>query len=118
MIEVMHAEAAEMFGLFELDDSGNVLYSRAHPIERRDSPASSTVGQDFFREVAKFENREDLRSHFRQFVASRSPADNFKFDCVFGQRTVKARISMIRGHEADAEHYADIVIMDIRHDAN
>jgi len=118
MIEVMNAEAAEMFGLFELDDSGNVLYSRAHPIERRDSTASSTVGQNFFREVAKFENREDLRSHFRQFVASRSPADNFKFDCVFGQRTVKARISMIRGHEADAEHYADIVIMDIRHDAN
>ena len=118
MIEVMHAAAAEMFGLFELDDSGNVLYSRAHPIGRRDSAASSTVGQNFFREVAKFENREDLRSHFRQFIASRSPADNFKFDCVFGQRTVKARISMIRGHEADAEHSADIVIMDIRHDAN
>ena len=116
MIEVMHAEAAEVFGLFELDDSGNVLYSRAHPIERRDSTASSAVGQNFFREVAKFENREDLRSHFRQFVASRIPADNFRFDCVFGQRTVRARISMIRGHEADAEHSAGIVIMDIRHE--
>jgi hypothetical protein len=118
MIETMCRESAEVFGLFELDDAGNVLYSRAHQPERRDSDSAAAIGQDFFREVAKFENREDLRNHFRRFVASRSPADNFRFECLFGDRRIRTRISMIRGHESDAVHTSGIVIMDIRRETN
>jgi len=118
MIETAYAEGTKVFGLFELDDSGNVLYSRAHQPERRYSDSASSVGLDFFREVATFENRDDLRNHFRRFIASRNPADNFRFDCLFGEQTVTTRISMIRGHEGDAGHTSGIVIMDIRRESN
>lgn len=117
MINAAAFDPTGLFGLFELDDTGKVLYSRSHQPERRDSDATSAVGMDFFSEVANFENSGDLRDRFRRFLASRSPADNFCFDCLFGDRSVRTRISMIRGHEADAQRSAGIVIMDIRRDA-
>lgn len=118
MIEGIKMDDSEMFGLYELDDSGNVLYSRMHDRQHLAGSNGRAVGQNFFLEVAKFENREDLRQHFRRFVAGTSPADNFKFECLFGSRTVRTRIFMTRGHESDSERTAGIVIMDIRGDGN
>ena len=102
------------FGLFELSDEGTVLYSRALDRDAAYRPARDLVGRDFFREVAKFANTEDLRRHFKSFLVSARPADSFGFECLYQERSVKTKITMTRGHESDSEHTANIVIMDIK----
>jgi hypothetical protein len=114
VIEAVENRMTEMFGFYELDDDGNILYSRVNTGQNTRTTNNQVVGQNFFREVAGFENSEDLRQHFRRFLSSRSPADTFRFDCLFGSHTVPARITLTKGHESDAEGTAGIVIMDIR----
>jgi len=118
MIEILRQDVANMFGLYELDGEGNVLYSRMY--DRKDLGGSNgrAVGQNFFQDVAEFENRDALRQHFRRFLASTNPADSFRFECLFGGCSVPAKIFMTRGHESDYEHTSGIVIMDIRRDGN
>lgn len=116
MIESVRTLGSEMFGLFELDDSGKVLYSRMYDRQDRGGAEGNAVGRNFFQEVAEFENRDDLRQHFRKFLAGTTPADSFRFECMFGDRTVRAKIFMTRGHESDSDRTAGIVIMDIRRD--
>jgi len=102
-------EASEgTFGLFELSSDGTVLYSRAG------QDGALMIGRDFFREVAAFENKEDLRHHFRRFLGSSRPVDSFGFDCEYGERSVHTKITMTRGQERAEEYTANIVIMDIK----
>ncbi|HYJ90021.1 MAG TPA: hypothetical protein VEV84_01820 [Pyrinomonadaceae bacterium] len=99
------------FGFFELDDRGIVRYSRA----RTDAVGgdSSLIGQNFF-ELAGFENRKDLRRHFRRFIESEQAADIFTFDCFFNQAIVRAKVTMTRAFQTEAFPPEKIVMLDIR----
>ena len=114
MIPAKSERPADVFGLFELDDDGNVLYSRPRLDGQLGHGSNEMIGRNFFQEVATFENREELRRHFRRFVTGAEPADVFTFDCFYGNETVKAKVSMIRARESDLGHAAGIVIMDIK----
>jgi hypothetical protein len=102
------------FGLFELSSDGTVLYSRAAYNGHGGMQPAETIGLDFFREVAAFTNKEDLRHHFRSFVVGSKPVDSFGFECEYGEISVRTKITMTRGHETADEHTASIVIMDIK----
>ncbi|MCY0725565.1 hypothetical protein OVW19_27900, partial [Klebsiella pneumoniae] len=78
------------------------------------NPGAETVGRDFFLDVARFENRGDLRRHFRNFITSARSVDNFAFDCVVGGEVVKTKINMTRAREYDYDHTDGIVILDIK----
>ena len=103
-----------LFGLYELSDDGTVLYSRARSEEGLREPAQDLIGQDFFRDIAPFENTDDLRRHFRRFITSDRPVDTFIFDCLIRSEVVRAKIYMTRAYEHDRDHNEGIVIMDIR----
>jgi hypothetical protein len=106
------------FGLFELSSDGTVLYSRANRSLQDGVSSIDMIGRDFFREVAAFENKEDLRHHFRSFLVSSRPADSFGFDCDYGERSVRTKITMTRGHETADARTDSIVIMDIKQVSN
>ena len=105
--------AEELFGFFELDDSGTVRYvrptSRTSNFEDRDP----LVGQNFF-EYAHFANSDDLKRHFRQFVHGHNSAESFKLDCLFENGTVKAKVLMTRAFDTDLYPPANLVMLDIR----
>jgi hypothetical protein len=103
-----------VFGLYELSSDGTVLYSRSRTENGLRAPTGEHIGQDFFRDVAGFENIDDLRRHFRRFITGDRPVDNFYFDCVSGSEIIHARVYMTRAFESDVEHAGGIVIMDIR----
>lgn len=108
----------ETFGLYELSGDGTVLYSRAVRSNYDGGEPHDIIGRDFFREVAQFQNKEDLRHHFRSFLVSSRSADCFGFECEYGEGSVRTKITMTRGHETANDETASIVIMDIKQASN
>src|SRR4051794_23040076 len=74
-------KAEQLFGLFELDASGTVLYYRTEPVGERSVTPPDMAGHNFYDEVAPFENIEEFRRCVTAFTQGASPADSFNFDC-------------------------------------
>jgi len=104
-------------GLFELKNDGTVLYSRFRQNNQLLDGGSELVGQDFFEEIAGFDNAGELRRIFNNFVKSNQFTDNFLFDCRFAERVVPVRVMLVRAFENSYKNHDDIVIMDIRNSA-
>jgi hypothetical protein len=113
-METANGLNSEVFGLYELADDGTILYSRPRSVDGLHEPAHGVVGRDFFRDVFRCQNIEDLRRHFRRFITEDRPVDTFVFDGLFEEEIVRAKIFMTRAYENDHEHAGGIVIMDIR----
>lgn len=105
---------ADVFGLYELSSDGTVLYSRARREDVLKEPATEAIGQDFFSDIARFENTNALRQHSRRFLSDRRPVDSFLFDCLFETEVVRAKVFLTRAYETDHDDAGGIVIMDIR----
>jgi len=104
----------DIVGWFELDHHGTVLYYRPLNGIALGNSVPQLVGKDFFGEVMEGHNSEPLRRHFRSFVTSERPVENFVFDHFHENETVKTKVSMTRGHESDSGHTEGIIILDIR----
>jgi hypothetical protein len=99
----------QLFGLFELDPAGTVLYSRVEP--EGDGAAPSVAGQDFFNEVALFANAEELRRRISAFTNSEAQADNFHFTCLCdgGPLLVKVLLACIR-ERSNGRHTKTVLV--------
>lgn len=109
-----NGNSPEVFGLYELADDGTIRYSRARTDDGLHQTREEVIGQDFFRDIASFDNTDELRRHFRRFITADRPVDAFVFDCLFETRVVRAKIFMTKAYEMDYEHRGGIVIMDIQ----
>ena len=105
------AKEKTVFGLYELSDDGTILYSRSREGDSLREANAGSIGQDFFRDIFKCQNIEDLRRHFRSFIAGDRPVDTFTFDCLYESEVIRAKVFMTRAFENDR---SNIVIMDIR----
>ena len=103
--------AGATFGFFELDDDGNVRYSRTRSGET--DQGASLVGQNFF-ELAGFANCDDLRRHFRRFVENDHAAESFVFDCFFDEAVARTKVTLTRAFQTDDFPPEKIVMLDIR----
>ena len=90
--------AQELFGLFELDATGTVLYYRIEPGAKPGLNSPNTAGHNFYDEVAPFENVEEFRECVTQFTLGGNLADSFNFDCRYDgfAHTVKVLIARLR----------------------
>jgi hypothetical protein len=94
----------ELFGLFELDETGTVLYSRIEPDGESGGTGPDISGRNFYEEVAPFENVAEFRRYVAEFARGARPADSFKFDCryegcVYPVKVLLARIRERVNHE-------------------
>ena len=82
----------DLLGLFELDDAGKVLY------HRMDSPGVSPelTGQNFYDEVAPFENVDEFRRCVADFTHGAKAADSFDFDCHYDGIDHPVRVLLAR----------------------
>jgi hypothetical protein len=101
----------QLFGLFELDPTGTVLYSRLELDGAADMGMPSMAGHDFFKEVAPFTNAEELRRRISAFTRSGAQADNFHFtyQCDGGPLPVKVLLARIR-EWSDGRHTKSILV--------
>lgn len=100
--------------LFEISDSGTVLYCRANADVQLIGTSAEAVGRNFFDEVAPFENTEELRPRLNRFVKSNYATERFVFDCQVKNRIVPAKIMLVRVAEQSGGEYGKTTIVDIR----
>jgi len=81
-------------GLFEVDESGRVLYTDVSESITDGSP--SLRGANFFKEIADFVNAEDLERRFDSFLLMQSPACSFDFTCEYKDGPTDVRVLMAR----------------------
>ena len=87
----------ELLGLFELDDAGNVLYYRNDIGDEPNGAAlPDIVGQNFYNEVARFENVEEFRCCVTEFTRSATAADSFDFECRYGSSAHRVKVLLAR----------------------
>src|ERR1044072_4678800 len=104
----------DLGALFELDAEGTVVYSRLRRNREMFEPEPRVVGQNFFEEVAAFENIDDFRRRFMYFVKGSSSIENFNFDFKFEKNAVPVRVMLVRVSEHDHSESSRLVIVDIR----
>src|SRR5215212_2176612 len=74
--------ARKLFGLFELDSAGTVLYMRVETDGARPlGGAADYRGYNFYTEVAPFRNVVELRNHIDDFSRGSQPAHSMDFTC-------------------------------------
>ena len=106
--------AQELLGLFEIDGTGKILYYR------RDSPSTSVdiTGQNFYDEVAPFENVEEFRQRVTDFTRGAKAADSFDFDCHYEGSDHPVRVLLARICEHVNRNDTKSVLMHIRRAVN
>lgn len=107
----------KLFGLFELDPVGTVLYSRIEP-DGSDSggngAAPDVVGHNFFDEIAPFENAEELRRRIATFNNGHGQADNFHFTYHLGNGPLLVKVLLARICERSRGRRTKSILLHIR----
>jgi hypothetical protein len=107
-------EERNFFGLFELDDSGTVLYSRIEANARPNGEESHLTGQNFFQEIVPFENKEEFRRRVARFARSQMQADNFIFNCRINNGSLPVRVLLARISDRSGRDHTKSILVHIR----
>ena len=103
-----------LFGLFELDPAGTILYSRAEEGGRSFAAGPEVSGRNYFEEVAPFANVEEFRRRVSQFALGQSPADSFHFDCLLDGRAEHVKVLLARVRERSDGARTKSILIHIR----
>lgn len=103
-----------LFGLFELDSTGKVLYSKVESGGIFDERKSALTGLNFYDEVVTFKNVSEFRRHLDYFASGGDSVENFKFICRFDDGSEEVRVRLVRVSEREYDERARLTIVDIR----
>lgn len=116
MMSAMLINQGTLFGLFELDEAGTVLYSRveidAGTGLREKVP--DVTGRNYFSDVAPFANAEELRLKVADFVRSRHQAGGFNFTCYLDGAPLNVKVLLARIRERTNGEQTKSVLVHIR----
>lgn len=106
--------SAKIFGLFELDLSGTVIYSRVDPNDSSVNLPSNLIGLNFFDEIAPFGKTEELRRRFRCFAKGTDSADKFTFTDQSDDHHSEVKVMLTQISEREYNGSEKLIIVDIR----
>jgi hypothetical protein len=106
--------AQELLGLFELDGAGKVLYHRMDSAGEPGGTPADIVGQNFYNEVAGFENVDEFRRCVTEFTRSATAADSFDFECRYGSSTHRVKVLLARICESANRNNTKSVLVYLR----
>ena len=109
--------AEQLFGLFELDASGTVLYYRTEPGGERNAMPPDMAGHNFYDEVAPFENVEEFRRCVTAFTQGPTPADSFNFECRYEGSGERVKVLLARISERVNQSKTKSVLVHFRRSA-
>jgi hypothetical protein len=113
-MDVLQPTKTELFGLFELDTTGIVLYHRIDPMTEPCTSSPNVAGRNFFDDVAPFENREEFRRCVNQFTRGERFADSFDFKCCYNGSAEQVRVLLARIPEATNPNKTKAILVHIR----
>jgi hypothetical protein len=108
------SDQQKLFGLFELDPAGTVLYSRMEPDGKGDGHMPDVAGHNFFETVAPFENAEELRRRIASFTRGDIQADNFHFSCRYENGPLLVKVLLARIRESSNGKHTKSILVHIR----
>ena len=103
-----------LFGLFELDSTGKVLYSKVESGGIFGEARAGLTGLNFYDEVAPFKNVGEFRQHLDYFTNNGDSVENFKFTCRFDDGDEEVKVRLVRVSEREFDEQAKLTIVDIR----
>src|SRR5215203_3196173 len=104
----------KLFGLFELDPAGKVLYSKIEPDGDDAVSAPDVAGRNFFEAVAPFVNVEELRRRVDNFANSEGQADNFHFSYQADDGPLLVKVLLARISEQSDSARTKSILVHIR----
>ncbi len=102
------------YGLFQLDASGTVEYSRMEGEGKADPPHPEFDGHNFFLDAAPFLNVEELKRVVDDFRASGVPAASVTFVCDYEDGPEQVRVLLARLCEQSDNRRTKSILMHIR----
>jgi hypothetical protein len=103
------------FGLFELDSTGKVLYSR---MERDGVGAGAfspeLTGRNFYTEVVPFKNVGEFQRRLDSFSRSSQQADSIHFTCDYEDGPLAVKILLARIRERTEQAVTKSILVHIR----
>lgn len=106
--------APQIFGLFELNLMGTVLYSKVDQNNSSVNLPLDLTGMNFFDEVAPFSNVEELRRRFRYFARGKDSAEKFIFTCQAEAQPLEVKVMLTQISEREFDETEKMIIVDIR----
>lgn len=106
--------SAKVFGLFELDLMGTVMYSKVDPKNSSVNLPQDLTGLNFFDEVSPFQNSEEIRRRFRYFAKSSDSADKFTFTYQADEQPMEVKVMLTQISEREFNGSEKFIIVDIR----
>ena len=85
-----------LLGVFELDESGKILYASFESPDGAIGRDASLDGSDFFKDVARFSNVDDFQERFDAFRCGECRTTSFEYTCHYPGTTHNVRIVMAR----------------------
>ena len=102
-----------LYGIYELDQGGEIVYCGTHSNDGYFSRNTDLIGNNFF-DIAGFENVEDFRQRVKYFFQNSNPTDVFNFDCRYSEKVSNVKVRLMRVTERESEGVLKMVIVDIR----
>jgi hypothetical protein len=113
-INISNLATQSLFGLFELDSTGKVLYSKVESDGIFDNRKTGLAGLNFYDEVVTFKNVGEFRRHLDKFADKGDSVGNFNFTCRFDDGSEEVKVRLVRVSERDYDGRAKLTIVDIR----
>lgn len=104
----------KLFGLFELDPAGTVLYSRMEPGGDVDGIVPNMDGHNFFEDVVPSEHAEELRRRISAFTDGDGQADSFHFTCQCDAVPLPVKVLLARIRERSNGKQTKSILVHIR----
>lgn len=103
-----------LYGLVELDADGTVLYYNPEKDGQVGGAKPDIIGQNFFADVAKFDDVTSFRERINSFRLGHAPANSFNFTFRFDEASYPSRILLARIHDKSELGRRESIFVHIR----
>ena len=110
----MNDSATQIFGLFELDTAGTVMYSRLDAPPVRGGSTDSLIGRNFFDEIASSEYSAEIQRRFRYFAKNSEAAEKFTLSYSDDRSVVQVKVMLTQISRREYDEKGKSIILDIR----
>ncbi len=115
-MSVVTYQRQKLFGMFELDSSNRVVYSRFEGEAKGDITMAPDVnGATLFDAGEPFSNTEDFRRRINVFRSNGAHADSFDFTFEYEDGPAPVRVLMARVSESSDRGSTKSVLIHVRH---
>lgn len=101
-------------GLYEITQTGEILYSRIRKNSALINLQPVNVGKNLFNEVLMFDNSEAFCRCVKDFWNGVESTQTFVFDSRSSKKSLPLRVSLIRVRQTDFKNAEKFIIVDIR----